>query len=146
MALIKCAECNNEVSDRASSCPKCGAPLGHSKIEEQRAAITQSRRNEDLFGLHTFQVLIVAIVAGVSMKSWLVFGGTLLGLMFVFMIPVVGTIVAFALAGVFGFIGFMLGNDLWGPLAGFAVGGLFFLISLGASTIGSEYLNDISKK
>lgn len=27
MALIKCAECGNEVSDSAASCPKCGAPV-----------------------------------------------------------------------------------------------------------------------
>jgi hypothetical protein len=27
MALIKCPECSNEVSDKATSCPKCGYPL-----------------------------------------------------------------------------------------------------------------------
>ncbi len=27
MALIKCSECGNEVSDQAFTCPKCGAPL-----------------------------------------------------------------------------------------------------------------------
>jgi hypothetical protein len=27
MALIKCPECSNEVSDKAASCPKCGHPL-----------------------------------------------------------------------------------------------------------------------
>jgi len=27
MALIKCPECSNEVSDQAASCPKCGYPL-----------------------------------------------------------------------------------------------------------------------
>ena len=27
MALVKCPECGNEVSDRAVSCPKCGYPL-----------------------------------------------------------------------------------------------------------------------
>lgn len=32
MALIKCSECNAEVSDKASACPKCGNPL------EMRAA------------------------------------------------------------------------------------------------------------
>lgn len=29
MALIKCAECGNEVSDKASACPKCGCPIEH---------------------------------------------------------------------------------------------------------------------
>jgi len=27
MALVKCAECNRDVSDQASSCPGCGAPV-----------------------------------------------------------------------------------------------------------------------
>jgi cytochrome c biogenesis protein CcdA len=27
MALIKCAECGNEVSDKARACPRCGAPV-----------------------------------------------------------------------------------------------------------------------
>src|ERR1700722_11232656 len=27
MALLKCPECSNEVSDKATSCPKCGFPL-----------------------------------------------------------------------------------------------------------------------
>lgn len=27
MALIKCSECSNEVSDKAATCPKCGNPI-----------------------------------------------------------------------------------------------------------------------
>ncbi|MCX6326863.1 MAG: zinc ribbon domain-containing protein [Bacteroidia bacterium] len=27
MALIKCKECNAQVSDKAKNCPKCGAPV-----------------------------------------------------------------------------------------------------------------------
>ncbi|MBH1873536.1 zinc ribbon domain-containing protein [Stenotrophomonas maltophilia] len=27
MALIKCAECGNAVSDKATACPQCGAPV-----------------------------------------------------------------------------------------------------------------------
>jgi DNA-directed RNA polymerase subunit RPC12/RpoP len=27
MALIKCHECGNQVSDNAVACPKCGAPV-----------------------------------------------------------------------------------------------------------------------
>lgn len=27
MALIKCPECNNQISDQADSCPKCGYEL-----------------------------------------------------------------------------------------------------------------------
>lgn len=30
MALIACPDCRNEVSDKASSCPKCGHPIAPS--------------------------------------------------------------------------------------------------------------------
>jgi hypothetical protein len=146
MALIKCTECNNEVSDKASTCPKCGAPIKHSKIDEHRAAVTQSHLSQDLSGPFMFQILIVAIVAGVYKESWLVFGGAFLGLMLVLMIPVIGKIVGLALAGAFGGIGYILGNEWWGQEAGYVVGGLFFMISLGASFGGIDYMNDISKK
>lgn len=38
MALIKCPECNTEVSDKATSCPKCGYPISDyiSELEEQK--------------------------------------------------------------------------------------------------------------
>lgn len=29
MSLINCSECKSEVSDKASSCPKCGAPISN---------------------------------------------------------------------------------------------------------------------
>jgi len=28
MALIRCPECSSEVSDKARTCPRCGAPVG----------------------------------------------------------------------------------------------------------------------
>lgn len=34
MALIKCIECGREVSDKAQSCPGCGAPLVNKVITE----------------------------------------------------------------------------------------------------------------
>ncbi|MGN0612793.1 MAG: zinc ribbon domain-containing protein [Porcipelethomonas sp.] len=33
MALTKCSECGNEVSDQANSCPKCGAPIKRDRYE-----------------------------------------------------------------------------------------------------------------
>lgn len=33
MALINCPECNQQVSDRAPSCPKCGCPIGATPVQ-----------------------------------------------------------------------------------------------------------------
>lgn len=35
MAIIKCPECQNEVSDKASACPKCGYPIASEKTNSQ---------------------------------------------------------------------------------------------------------------
>ncbi len=32
MALIKCPECGNQISDKAESCPKCGYELNKKKL------------------------------------------------------------------------------------------------------------------
>jgi ribosomal protein L32 len=38
MALVKCEECGNEVSNRATACPKCGAPIAHAVMPPAGAA------------------------------------------------------------------------------------------------------------
>ena len=41
MALIECDECGNQVSDRAETCPHCGAPVsGNSNIVQGRRVRT----------------------------------------------------------------------------------------------------------
>lgn len=39
MALINCSECGTEVSDRANSCPKCGAPIAKSPDIESSSTV-----------------------------------------------------------------------------------------------------------
>jgi DNA-directed RNA polymerase subunit RPC12/RpoP len=34
MALIECADCGKEVSERAESCPNCGAPIAGKKVQK----------------------------------------------------------------------------------------------------------------
>jgi len=38
MALIKCPECKNEISDKAISCPRCGYPMTGQGNEAPRTA------------------------------------------------------------------------------------------------------------
>lgn len=44
MALIKCPECENEISNRAASCPNCGMPMR--QVASTSAPV--SHQNEDL--------------------------------------------------------------------------------------------------
>lgn len=36
MALIKCPECGEEISDQAISCPKCGLPIKRTDFEKRK--------------------------------------------------------------------------------------------------------------
>ena len=38
MALIKCPECNNQISDQADSCPKCGYELKAKKVNDSKTS------------------------------------------------------------------------------------------------------------
>jgi len=35
MVLIKCPECSREVSDKAPTCPKCGAPIAAASVDRE---------------------------------------------------------------------------------------------------------------
>ena len=54
MALINCDECNKEVSDKAETCPQCGAPIANAL--ETKAAGSQIKTIQETskkFKLHS---------------------------------------------------------------------------------------------
>lgn len=48
MALIKCTECNKDVSDKAASCPNCGNPINTQTIPDQEYLCCPSCYSKDL--------------------------------------------------------------------------------------------------
>ncbi len=65
MALIRCPECQREVSDQAQACPGCGRPLTDSRLRPGGAPYTYEFKSQrTIFGLP-----LVHIVYG---PSWLV--------------------------------------------------------------------------
>ena len=58
MALINCSECNHEVSDKAESCPKCGAPIATAR--ETIAAGAKIRTVQETSKKFKLQTLISA--------------------------------------------------------------------------------------
>lgn len=62
MALIKCPECNNEVSDTALTCPKCGYQLNPPPITkgDQTTSLENSIPNKR--GVNTIAIIILAII------------------------------------------------------------------------------------
>lgn len=45
MALIKCPECGNQVSDKAASCPNCGCPVSDTTVQPNPSPYTQPQVN-----------------------------------------------------------------------------------------------------
>jgi len=71
MALTTCPECGHQVSDTASSCPSCGAPLGAARREAQ-AAGTQITTTQDtakrfkLQQLLSLGAIVLGFIIGIS--------------------------------------------------------------------------------
>lgn len=55
MALIDCYECNNHVSDSATSCPKCGAPVQ----KQTNGSYIPPRRNKPAVASRKVSILLV---------------------------------------------------------------------------------------
>lgn len=65
MALIKCAECGKEISDRATTCPACGAPVG-----EAQAAVVEVTRAGGKWEGWGFVMIVAGLIATMSNTSW----------------------------------------------------------------------------
>ena len=69
MALIKCKECGNMVSDRAKTCPKCGCPVGNQANDDpQGQSLAKkenhgSNNNKSTSGGLLWLFLIIGIIA-----------------------------------------------------------------------------------
>lgn len=82
MAIIKCPECQNEVSDKAAACPKCGCPIKedvhfNQKQYRDEQSIIDGRnyaegmeryRKENLKPLFIFVAIIITIFCILSLS------------------------------------------------------------------------------
>jgi hypothetical protein len=70
MALITCPECKNLISDQASSCPQCGAPVDIQTKNEQNKSKKNGCINAiAIFALISFVLFIIGFVIDSHNKS-----------------------------------------------------------------------------
>lgn len=70
MSLISCPECQNQVSDTASACPKCGAPISKSANSVTASKRTSAGRKVLIgVGVIVAVPIIAAVVSGGSSSS-----------------------------------------------------------------------------
>ncbi len=63
--LIKCSECGKEVSDQASTCPNCGAPIKEDEIKKEiKAGIKISKKLAIILIIALSFIIICAFIFG----------------------------------------------------------------------------------
>ena len=62
MALIKCGECEKEVSNKAAACPGCGAPFESEAIGSGVKRLTTTQRTSKSIKLQSLLAGIMTIV------------------------------------------------------------------------------------
>jgi DNA-directed RNA polymerase subunit RPC12/RpoP len=80
MALIKCSECGKEVSDKATSCPNCGAPIAAKEAvtldPKSHAKVTRTGAKWEGIGFALILIgIITAIAANGALGGILAFAG-----------------------------------------------------------------------
>jgi uncharacterized membrane protein YvbJ len=77
MALISCSECGKQVSDKAASCPNCGAPISAvspvSLNPQSHTYVTRTGAKWEGIG---FVLIVIGLVMAIASQS--VFGGLLM--------------------------------------------------------------------
>lgn len=63
MGLIKCPECQTEISDQALACPKCGAP----QVAAKKAA---RKKKSDVQGAGCLLILLGFVLAAGAGYMW----------------------------------------------------------------------------
>lgn len=70
MALIVCGDCAKEISDRATACPGCGAPVPGNQAKPQSAGTVSGAIRVERAGLKYetigFVLILIAIVGGIA--------------------------------------------------------------------------------
>lgn len=77
-ALIKCSDCNNDVSRRAASCPKCGAPMAIEEKPIQQKTKPSATPKRQQSGGALFLISICTGVIGIFIWPLLIVAGILL--------------------------------------------------------------------
>jgi len=65
MALIKCNECGHEVSDKAQTCPKCGAPINQIELP---TIVKYDSNSDNFYG--TMNLIVKLAMKAIQEHGW----------------------------------------------------------------------------
>ena len=74
MALIKCPECNKEISDKVTACPHCGYPLSETNseklVEEYGEAKQKNKTNKKKSIKVLVIICVVVVLIGIGIGTY----------------------------------------------------------------------------
>lgn len=102
MALIKCSECGKEISDKAVSCPHCGAPQDVQKVQIVQDDTTQNKVDtrekastfKSLLPLLIAVCSIICVVISILFLNYYITLITVIMISFAFVLSILGIIFA----------------------------------------------------
>jgi len=68
MALIKCVECGRDISDRAPSCPGCGAPVAADRPSTVPSVVRYDRATDTFSG--TMSLMVKLAMRAIQELGW----------------------------------------------------------------------------
>jgi len=108
-----------------------------------RQAITQAENNETNSTILFTEIILISIGYGLAEKSWYIFGGVFLGLIFILQIKVLSYLLLILLSIVWGAIGYGLGTIFGSTEAMVVLSILGFLLGLGVHFSALEGYEDL---
>lgn len=108
-----------------------------------RKGMTNARFNEEQMGILSGEIAIIAIVAGIYTKSWLIFGATFVGLAAALAFPIVAIPLMVLLSIGWGVIGYSIGSLVGSKDASVVLGIIGLLAGLGVHMAAIKWVEDI---
>lgn len=69
MAIIKCTQCNNGVSDKAIQCPKCGMPVSTNNHQQMQMSGNSDDKPHSGWNILGFIIPIVGVILYFAWKK-----------------------------------------------------------------------------
>ncbi len=114
--------------------------------KDVRRGHTQAEFNDTASNWLFFEVLFLAVAAGLTTSSWWVFGGCILGMLIMTWVRKLAIVLVIILTLLWTVIAFAVGLNFWGWGAALVLGVLALLITAGLHMGALEWMDDVSYK
>lgn len=114
-----------------------------SRYKDVRRGVSQAELNEDAANIFYGEIMFIAIIAGIYMKSWWVFGGLLIGMLMMMSFRITAILLCTVLTIAWGIIGWKIGS-IFGNGANWVLSVIAFFLGAGIHYSALEWTEDVN--